>query len=129
MAIVGSKQAVNGHEVMVLVEVDELPEAVGGWAADRDSPPDGAWPETRSQRAERVMDAARDVFGDGLALARDCAIRTVDSLEHTAENVRPDEFELSLAIKLDAEVGAVLAKATAGAQMQVSMRWSRHRKP
>ena len=46
----------------------------------------------------------------------------------SAHSQRPcglDEFEVSLAIKLDAEVGAILAKTSAGAQMQVTMKWSR----
>ena len=55
--------------------------------------------------------------------------RTVDSLEHTADSVRPDEFELQLCIKLDAEAGAVVTKVGAGAHMQVTMRWNRPPKP
>jgi hypothetical protein len=121
VAIVGSTQEVHGQEVTILVEVDDPPggETLDGYTMD------GDWGETRSTRADKVMDAARDVFGDGLALARDCAARAVDSIEHTASDVRPDQFEISLAIKLDAQAGAVLAKVGAGAQLQVTMRWSR----
>lgn len=110
MAIVGSTDQIGGREVTILVEVDDVA-----------SP--SAWGETRSERAKKVIDATRDVFGDGLALARDCAARAVDSINATAEDVRPDEFEIQLAIRLDAHAGAVLAKVAAGAQMQVSMRW------
>lgn len=121
MAIVGDTQEVNGREVTILVEVDDPPggQRLDGYAME------GEWGETRSRRAEQVMDAARDVFGDGLALARDCAARAVDSIENTASEIRPDDFEIQLAIKLDAQAGAVLAKVGAGAQLQVTMRWSR----
>jgi hypothetical protein len=37
--------------------------------------------------------------------------------------LRPLEFSVQLAIKLDSEVGAVIAKASAGAQLQVTMKW------
>ncbi len=36
---------------------------------------------------------------------------------------RPSEFEVQLAIKLDSQVGAILAKASAEAQLQVTMKW------
>jgi hypothetical protein len=79
---------------------------------------------TREGAAEKVMTAARDWFSDGVELARSCAARVADGLVHLPEGVRrPDEFELQIAIKLDSQFGAVLAKASAGAQMQVSMRW------
>ena len=115
MSIVGSTEMVDGQPVTILVEVDSPPPGAGT----------SAWGETRTDRARRVIEATRDVFGDGLALARDCAVRTVDSINATAEEIRPDEFEVQLAIKLDAEAGAVLAKLAAGAQMQVTMRWAK----
>ena len=117
--IVGTTQVIGDHEVTILVEVEELPEdpSGGSWHETWDA-------ETRSGRAEKVMDATRDLFGDGLALARDCAVQAVHSIGQTDKDVRPDEFELQLAIKLDAQAGAVLAKVSTGAQMQVTMRWA-----
>jgi hypothetical protein len=81
--------------------------------------------ETRAEAAQKVVTLARDVFGEGLELARSCAARVARGLDDMPETMRPDEFELQLAIKLDSEVGAVIAKARAGAQLQVSMRWRR----
>ena len=114
MPIVGSTQQIGEREVTILVEVDELPEEAGSTA----------WGPSRTDRARKVMEATRDVFGEGLALARDCAARAVAGLDGDPD-VRPDSFEIQLAIKLDAEAGAVLAKMAAGAQMQVTMRWDR----
>jgi len=43
----------------------------------------------------------------------------------TAAEARPDELEVQLAVRLDYELGAVLvAKGSAGAQLQVTMRWA-----
>jgi NTP-dependent ternary system trypsin peptidase co-occuring protein len=116
MAIVGTTTEVAGQRTVILVEVDSAPEVGGGWGEDV---------QTRETRATRVMDAARDVFGDGLALARDCAVRTVDVLDKTPDDLKPTEFELQLSIGLDAEAGAVITKVGANAQMQVTMRWKR----
>ncbi len=79
--------------------------------------------ETRAEPAQKVITLARDVFGEGVELARSCAARVAQGLANLPDAMRPDEFELQLAIKLDSEVGAVIAKARAGAQLQVSMRW------
>jgi Trypsin-co-occurring domain 1 len=79
--------------------------------------------ETRAEPAQRVITLARDVFGEGVELARSCAARVAGGLSNMPQAMRPDEFELQVAIKLDAEVGAVIARAAAGAQLQVSMRW------
>jgi hypothetical protein len=71
-----------------------------------------------------VLDSARDVFEDGVELARTAAARFAEGLIRLPAGVPPPaEVELQIAIKLDAEFGAVLAKATAGAQMQVTIRW------
>ncbi|WP_157252916.1 CU044_2847 family protein [Nonomuraea typhae] len=80
--------------------------------------------EVRAEPARRVVTMARDVFGEGVELARSCAARVAEGLSDLGAAVRPDEFELQVAIKLDSEVGAVVAKAGAGAQLQVTMRWN-----
>jgi hypothetical protein len=48
-----------------------------------------------------------------------------DTIADLDQKIRPDEFELQIAIKLDAEAGAVLTKVGAGAQLQVAMKWTR----
>ena len=74
--------------------------------------------------AERVIESAEDLFGDGLKLAKNCATKVADSIDSMDDRIRPEQVEVQLAIKLDSEIGAVLAKASAGAQMQVTLRWS-----
>ncbi len=46
--------------------------------------------------------------------------RAVNSLE---EKVRPDEAEIEFGINLDSEIGAVVAKASAGAQFTITLKW------
>ena len=60
-----------------------------------------------------------------MKLARNCAVQVIEEVQEMNTDVCPDEFEIQLAIKLDSEIGAVLAKASAEAQMQIAMKWSR----
>ncbi|GAA0458637.1 MULTISPECIES: CU044_2847 family protein [Streptomyces] len=79
--------------------------------------------ETTRGPASRVLDIARDVYQDGLDLARTCAEQAREQLDRLSDAARPDEIELQLAIKLDASLGAVLASSGAEAQLQVTFRW------
>jgi|SRR5215467_6614331 len=79
--------------------------------------------ETRETSAAKVLSIARDVYADGLDLARRCAEQAARRFADVGEGLRPDEVELQLAIKLDAVLGAVLVKAGAEAQLQVTFRW------
>ncbi|WNZ46132.1 CU044_2847 family protein [Leptolyngbya boryana CZ1] len=110
MPIVKSVSTVEGEEVTLLVEVDTLPA--------EDSPYD----DTRAGGVE-IPEAARDLFADGLHLARTCAKQAVEGMNKLDQTFRPEEFEVKLAIKLDSEMGAFLAKVSAGAQMEVTMKW------
>jgi hypothetical protein len=47
--------------------------------------------------------------------------KSINSLE---DNVRPDEAEVEFGINLDAEAGAMLAKASTGAQITVKLKWT-----
>ena len=79
--------------------------------------------DTRANPAARVLEVARDVYSDGLDLARRCAEEAASRFSGMAEAVRPDEIEVQLAIKLDASLGAVLVQSGAEAQLQVTFRW------
>lgn len=110
MPIVKSISTVDGEEVTLLVEVDDLP--------GEKSPYDN----TRAGGVG-IPEATRDLFEDGLALARTCAKQAVEGINKLDQTFRPEEFEVKLAIKLDSEMGAFLAKVSAGAQMEVTMKW------
>jgi Trypsin-co-occurring domain 1 len=110
VAVVRSMEVLEGDSVEILVEVDHPPIQPGVYGDVRGG-------------AEKVIEGAQEVFGKGLQLARTCASQVVESVNEVREEHRPDEFQVQLAIKLDAEVGAILSKASAGAQMQVTMTW------
>lgn len=77
---------------------------------------------TRGGAAQRVVEVARDAYTDGLDLARRCAAQAVRRFGELEEQVRPDEIELQLSIKVDAGVAA-LVKSGAEAQLQITFRW------
>ncbi|MFD7130878.1 CU044_2847 family protein [Streptomyces sp. NPDC059894] len=115
MAIV-TRVAAGGLGESVLVEVDSVPAE-----SDLDDVFDGV--RTRQSVADRVVRTARDVYDDGLDLARRCAVQAAQRIGEFGEGLKPDEVELQLAIRLDAELGAVLVKSKAEAQLQVTFRW------
>lgn len=115
MPIVRTTETVGEEQVPVLIEVDEVPP----------KQVDDVYGPARGGRSEKVLDAAGGLFNDGLQLARSCATEAVQAINQAGDAVRPHEFQVALAIKLDAEVGAVLAKSRAGAQLQVTMTWRR----
>jgi hypothetical protein len=113
MQIVKNEEIIDDQVVTIYIEVDQVAQAKGGYYEDLRGP------------ADQVVTAARDLFGDGLRLAHNCAGRVVKSIKEMPDVIRPDEFQVQLAIRLDSQVGAVLAKMGAEAQMRVSMKWER----
>ncbi|MFF5754871.1 CU044_2847 family protein [Streptomyces longwoodensis] len=83
---------------------------------------------TRAGAGRRVVRVARDAYTDAIDLARRCAGQAVRRFEELGEDVRPDEIEMQLAIKVDAGVVA-LVKSGAEAQLQVTFRWRTDRTP
>ena len=110
MPIVGTLHEVEGQKVQINIEMD----------APSVKTPYGA---TRGAK-EAVMEQTRDYFSEGMALARHCAASMVESLQSLSGKARPNEVSLELAIKLDAEAGAVLTKIGAEAQLQVTLKWT-----
>src|SRR5947209_7531628 len=66
-----------------------------------------------------------DVFNKGMDLIRTCAEQIVTTVKKVDQMARPAEFEVQLAIKLDSQVGAILAKTGAEAQLQVRIKWAK----
>ncbi|MFD8306882.1 CU044_2847 family protein [Streptomyces sp. NPDC059690] len=110
--------ATDDRDGPIYVEIDTVPGTTGS--------PDDVYHgiETRGDRAQRVLDAAGSVYADGLDLARRCARQAADRFADLGEGLKPDEVELQLSIKLDAQLGAVLVKSGAEAQLQVTFRWT-----
>jgi Trypsin-co-occurring domain 1 len=115
MPIVESINIIDGEEVTIFVEVDNIPTVKSPYE------------NVRSGDTTAVVAAVRDVFGEAMKLTRNCARRVVESIKQMDEATRPEEFEVKLSIKLDSEVGAVIAKASAGAQVEVTMKWMKNK--
>lgn len=111
MPLAKSTETLNGQDIVFLVEVDTEPK--------EESP----YQDTRATPLQTVKEATKDMMDDGMTLARNCAKKAVAGINALDDKFRPEEFELKIAIKLDSEMGAILAKASAGAQLEVTMKW------
>jgi hypothetical protein len=112
------KTPASGSEDMpvIYIEVDGVPPSGTDWA-DEDV--------RAGHRTTKVVELARDVVEDAVVLAQGCAVRFRRGFDRLPGDTRPpDGIELQLGITLDSEVGAVLAKATAGAQLQLTLKWT-----
>ena len=110
MPIVRSKEGTRNNEIEILIEMDEATVTRGPYS------------ETRGV-TDRVVGEIRDAFEEGLALSSKCAEKAVGMIKAMSDTVRPQEFSMQLAIKLDADLGAIIAKTSTGAQLQVTMKW------
>lgn len=120
MPIIKSTSEVDGEQIDIYIEVDEVPQV-----SDSDNP----YQDVRESLAKKAVKAVGNVFGDGLALSRRCAREVIRSVNQMDDEVKPNEFEVQLAIKLNSEVGAALTKFGGEAQMQVTMKWTLKEKP
>jgi enoyl-CoA hydratase/carnithine racemase len=102
---------------VIYIEVGSAP-ATTSWDADA----------VRGTRAEKAVEVATDLLDDAVELARACAAKFSAGLADIKKDARsPDEVSLEIGITMDAQFGAVLAKARAGAQLQVTLTWQREK--
>jgi hypothetical protein len=80
--------------------------------------------ETRGA-AEKVLKLSRPLFSEAIEMVASCAEEVVVQLDAMSDAVRPDEFEVQLAVKMDGKVGARIVELASGAQLQVTLRWKR----
>lgn len=107
----------KGETTIIYIEVDET------GAAELSNP----YEDLRGA-GHQVVDAARDVFGSGMELIHTCAEQVFHTIDKVPNAARPTEFQIQLSIKLDAAVGAILAKTAAEAQLLVTMTWTKKEK-
>ena len=114
MVIISSKHQIDGREVEILVEAEQAAAPAGyDYGEGRDQAP-----------AARIIHGARNIFGEGLDLIENCA-RAIVSKITALKAAAPDEFEVNLAVKLDAAAGALIAKTSAEAQLAVKLTWKK----
>ena len=113
MEIVQSKSFIDDQEITIYIEMDKPPVEKGFYDDIED----------RGEIIEKVKKTARDFFGEGMTLVRNCAKKAVEGVQKMDDKFRPEELELKVGINLDSEVGAVIAKASTGGQIEVTMKW------
>jgi hypothetical protein len=87
----------------VLVEVEETPGVV------------------RVSRGRSVVEQVGSSFEQAMDRVRDAATAALTAFQQMA--TRPDEVELEFGVKLDAEVGAVIARTHVEGQLTVRLTW------
>ena len=75
---------------------------------------------TRVSRQGRIRDA-RTTFQTALSEVRDAA--TVALTQFSTMTRQPDEVEIAFGVRLDAEVGAVIAKTGMAGNFEVKLTW------
>src|SRR5438874_7597923 len=109
----GTTDVSTSDSPVLYVEVDSAPTAASAWDAD----------SVRGYRAEKAVAVATDLLDDAVEVARACAAKFSAGLAALKEGASPDEVSLEIGITMDVEFGAVLAKTSAGAQLQVTLKW------
>jgi hypothetical protein len=91
------------------------------------------WPRAGGYVQKTAFDWTSDDMLRASRRALDTAVATIQTMAHrTATAVRdlpkavcPEEAEIEFGITLDAEAGALVAKASSGAQITVKLKWTR----
>lgn len=72
------------------------------------------------QRGE-ILRTVGKTFEEALSHVRDAAVSALVQFQSMAH--KPDEVEITFGVKLDAEVGAVIAKTGVEGQLEVKLTW------
>jgi hypothetical protein len=108
----------DGTTTTIYIEVDE-PQKVSIINPFTEVRGENPFAESRE-----IPTVASDAFNKGMDLICTCAEQIVMTVKKVEQVARPAAFEVQLAIKLDAQVGAILAKTSAEAQLQVTLKWA-----
>lgn len=89
------------------------------------------WPDTpgairqaaRADQLEMMAEQSERALNRAMGTIHAVSHRIARTMNELGEQVRPDEAEVTFGIKLDAQAGAFLAKASAGAQISVKLKW------
>lgn len=99
----------DGQVVKIYFEVDD----------------ESAYSDGRETRGGECVLPAQDVFTKAMSLIRTCAEQVAKTVREVPDTFQPDGFEVQFAVKADTSVGVVIARSTAEAQIQVTLRWGK----
>jgi NTP-dependent ternary system trypsin peptidase co-occuring protein len=100
----------------ILIETDDLPEGRALRYQD--------YGELRGSK-ELISQS----FQKGMDLIRTCAEQVTSAVETLSKAAQPAEIEVEFGIKLAGEMGALIAKESAEAHLQVTLKWKRVEAP
>lgn len=78
---------------------------------------------TRGLRPADVAERAGETFESAFARVRPVAEAIVNGMRRVADS--PDEIEVEFGVKVNAEAGAIVAKAAGEANFTIKLRWKR----
>ena len=79
---------------------------------------------SRGDRLKALQEQSGNALDYAMGTIRAMSYRVAQTVDSIEERVRPDDAEVTFGINLDAEAGALLAKASAGAQITVKLKWT-----
>lgn len=107
----------EGQEVTIYIEVDEKKASI---LSDSKGTTRSYDPYTDTRSLPKQVQTA---FESATELIHTCAERIAHSIQTVPPQIRPKECEVQFAVKVDAELGAILAKSSMEAQLQVTLKW------
>jgi hypothetical protein len=78
---------------------------------------------SRSQALEKMRAQSERAINIAMGNIRTMASRVAETMERLEDKSRPAEAEVEFGLNLDADLGAFLAKASGGAQINVKLKW------
>jgi hypothetical protein len=79
---------------------------------------------SRGERLKAMQEQSQKALNYAMGTIRTMAYHVAQTMDGLEDRVRPDEAEVEFGITLDAEAGAMLAKASTGAQIKVKLKWA-----
>lgn len=84
----------------------------------------GVQEASRGNGIKKMQEQSQKALNLAMGTIRAMAYRVSQTIDKLENKVRPDEAEVKFGITLDAEAGAMLAKASTGAQITVKLKWT-----
>lgn len=90
--------------------------------------PGGIQKASRGQQLEKLAAHSEEALAAAMTTIQSMSCRVARMVGDLNWHERPDAFEVQFGINLDLELGAVVAKTTAGAQLEIRLAWN-HEEP
>ncbi len=110
----------EGQKVTILIEADERDEG------QEEIIPPGSYDYGNTRGP---LEQAPEVFKKALELVHTCAEQMAEVIHKVPKAKRPSAYEVQFAVKIDSEMNVLIAKASTGAQLQITLKWDKDEQP